>query len=53
MSTLLLSKPSEVPYGELIPTQIIASAYEELYSKKKKRKRRIHKVIEKRIGRKI
>ena len=38
MSTLLLSKPSEVPYGELIPTQIISTAYEELYSKKKTRK---------------
>jgi hypothetical protein len=38
---LLLSKPSEVPYGELIPTQIITASYDELYSKKKRERTQV------------
>lgn len=47
MSTLLLSKPSEVPYGELIPTQIISTAYEELYSKKKQENEEFLRLLKK------
>jgi hypothetical protein len=47
MSTLLLSKPSEVPYGELIPTQIISTAYEELYSKKKRENEEFLRLLKK------